>query len=110
MSVEYVRCPFCAFSKVLHSEKYEGGEFKWGELTTPPSEFTLLEVREALPGPGRGHKIKGFGGLQIVEELNMLQMLDDPQYANIAEQILYRLRIIFKDYIETGIFDISEFT
>jgi len=111
MSIEYVRCPFCARRWVLHSDKYDGGVFRWGELTIDPSDFPLIKIYESSPGPGRGHKIKGFGGLQIVDELNILDMLhsSDSIHKEQAEQILDRLRNIFNSYISSGVFDISEF-
>jgi len=110
MTMENIICPFCGQRRGLRSDQYEGGEYRLGELTIPPSEFHLIEIREISAGPGRGHKISGFGGFPVIDTKNIIQMLDSPEYAHIAEQYLYRFKAIFRDYIETGVFDISEFT
>jgi len=109
MSIEFVRCPFCANRKILHSDKYDGGEYRWGELTILPTEFPLIKTYYMQPGPGRGHKIAGEGGLRLVDEFSIIEMLNHPEYANQAEQMIHRLKQIFLDYIAAGIFDISEF-
>ena len=111
MSIEYVRCVFCARRWILYSDKYDGGVFRWGELTIDPSDFPLIKVYEASAGPGRGHKIKGFGGLTTVDEFNIIDMLNssDPIHVEQAQQILDRLKNIFRSYISSGVFDIEEF-
>ena len=111
MSIENIRCPFCARRWHIYSDKYDGGVFRWGPLTISPSEFPLIVAYEMLSGPGRGHKIKGEGGSQLVAEYNILDMInsDDHVHNELMEQILDRFRQIFKDFIDTGVFDIEEF-
>jgi len=105
----YIKCPFCGFNKVLYSDSYMDGEFRWSISSLPPTEESIIEIKEALAGPGRGHKIKGMGGFQVVESLNIVEMLNDDRYAEKAEEILGILRRLFRDYISSGVFDISEF-
>jgi len=107
--IAYIKCPFCGFNKVLYSDKYPSGEFQWEIPFEPPSEIPLIEIKEAQAGPGRGHKIKGFGGFQVVEKLNILQMLNDDRYAEQAEYMLRILKNMFADFISVGVFDIEEF-
>lgn len=111
MSVEYIRCPFCARRWHIYSDNYDGGVFRWGPLTIPPSEFPLIVTYEMESGPGRGHKIKGEGGSHLVAEYNIMDMInsDDPVHVELMEQMLDRFRRIFNDLISTGVFDISEF-
>jgi len=105
----YIKCPFCFFNKVLYSDKYPDGEYRFEIPILPPSETPLLEIKEAQPGPGRGHKIKGMGGFQVVEELSIVDMLNDDRYSEQAENILRILKNIFTDFINVGLFDIEEF-
>ena len=104
---ERIRCPFCARSKALRSKKYEGGVYRLGPLSTPPSEFPILEIREIQPGPGRGHKGEG-GGFPLVATYSLVEMLNNPQYEPHAQDILERFKAIVKDYIATGVIDREE--
>ena len=105
----YIKCPFCGFNKVLYSDSYPDGEFRFSGSALPPSETSIIEIKEALAGPGRGHKIKGMGGFQVVETLNIIEMLNEDRYSEQAEHILKILKHIFDDFIRVGLFDISEF-
>lgn len=106
--VSYIRCPYCAFSSVLYSQKYEGGKFRLGELKTAPSEFPIIEIREALPGPGRGHKGRGRGGIQIVETLDIVQALEHQEYSDIATQVKHRIINIIRSYIDASVINEEE--
>ncbi|KXB08680.1 hypothetical protein AKJ59_00660 [candidate division MSBL1 archaeon SCGC-AAA385M02] len=103
----YVRCPYCGFSKVLYSDKYDGGVLRWGELAEDPTDYPLVEIREALPGPGRGRKVKG-GGFQIVGKMPITEMLEKEEYRDIAMQMKDRFLSIIKAYIREGIISRDE--
>ena len=103
MSLEYVKCPFCGMTKILRSTKYEGGVLKFREMDTPPSEYTVIQLREGMPGPGRGHKGKGRGGFQTVGQISMIDALEDEAYAEVAEGMVNRLVAIIQDYMRAGI-------
>ena len=105
---ERVRCPFCSRSRALRSKKYEGGILRLSPLTTPPSEYGILEIREILPGPGRGHKTVVGGGFPIIATYSIVEMLNNPEYEPHAQDILARFKAIVKDYISTGVIDREE--
>ena len=110
MTQERIKCPFCAQSRLLYSDNYEGGVFRWGDITKiPPSQFPLIEIREESAGPGRGHREKGVGGFPLVETYSMLEMLESPEYADYAEYIRQRMLDLIRDWVASGIIDVSEF-
>ena len=104
---ERIRCPFCARSRSLKNKNYPDGVYRLGQLTTPPSDFPLLEIREIIPGPGRGHKGEG-GGFPIVATYSIVELLNNPERAFIAQDILERFKATVKDYIAAGVLDREE--
>ena len=104
---ERIRCPFCARSRILRSSKYEGGVYRLGQLTTPPSDFPILEIREIQPGPGRGHKGEG-GGFPLVSTQSIVELLNNPEREFISQDVLNRFKAIVKDYIAAGVIDREE--
>ena len=97
-----VNCLFCGFSKVVTED------FKLKDFNILPSEYGIFTIREALAGPGRGHKIKGHGGLRTIERISLSEGLRDPRFQHIAEQIRGRLIEIVKDYLENDIISIED--
>ena len=102
---ERIRCPFSARNSVLRHQKYQGGTLRFAPVTTPPSEFPIIEIRDILPGPGRGHKGEGGGGFPLIATYSIVEMLNNPNYEPIAQNILTRFKAILKDYIATGVID-----
>lgn len=110
MEVSYLRCCFCGNSKPIHSRKYEGGILRLGELTVDPSKYPIVQIREALPGPGRGHKGKGRGGWRTVRELPMGEVIEDPAFSALGIQVKERLIAIVRSYIRAGLIAVEEIT
>ena len=103
MEVSYLRCCFCGNSKPIHSGKYEGGVIRLGALTVDPSDYPIVQIREVLPGPGRGHKGKGQGGFQVTGTLSIVEVLEDSEYADLGFQVKDRLIAIVRSYMRAGI-------
>ena len=101
---EQVACIFCGRNVIrerLNLESFENWSIDW----------KVLQVREMLAGPGRGHKIKGEGfGFPVIpeESLSILEMIDDGGYADLVEAIKGRLLLIVKAYINAGIISKEE--
>jgi len=102
---EQIACIFCGKSVVrerIDLSKYENWDVDW----------VVFQVREMLPGPGRGHKGKSDGkyGFPAIREegLSILQMKDDAEYGEIVEAIRKRLIKIVKAYIKAGIIKRTE--
>jgi len=74
------------------------------------AEWDLLQVREALPGPGRGRKEKGVGGFQLLPEMGMTinEMLDSPEHRDYALGVKKRLLVIVKEYMRIGVISPEE--
>lgn len=106
--VTYLKCAFCGMSKPLYSNKYPGGVLTLKDFTVDPSKYPLIQIREALPGPGRGNKEKGVGGFKTVGEISISDMLEDPAYRALGLKIKDRLINIVKSYIEAGIISREE--
>ena len=110
MEISYLRCCFCGNSKPIHSDKYHGGILRLGELTVDPSRYPIVQIREALPGPGRGHKGKGRGGWPVIGTLSITEVLEDPEYADLGLQVKDRLIAIVKSYMDAEVISINEIT
>ena len=108
MEVSYLRCCFCGNSKPIHSKKYDGGILRLGALTVDPSDYPIVQLREVLPGPGRGHKGKGQGGLHVTGTLSIVEVLDDPEYADLGLQVKDRLTAIVRSYVRAGIISLED--
>jgi len=108
LEISYLRCCFCGNSKPIYSGKYSGGVIRLGALTTEPSDYPLVQLREVLPGPGRGHKGKGQGGWQVTGTLSIVEVLDEPEYADLGLQVKERLINIVRSYIRAGIISMEE--
>lgn len=110
MTFDYLLCPFCSWSRLIHSNRYEDGVLKLREFEIEPSTFNLVQFREPNPGPGRGNKEKGVGGFQAVPEMGMTiqDMLEDPEYRDLGLQIKGRLIRIVRSYMKAGVLNIDE--
>ena len=98
---EYVACIFCGKTQLLASLRSRD----LADLKIKPTEYRVLQVREANAGPGRGHKGKGVGGFKLVESecLTLEEMLENSAYSEVAEQLKGRLVKIVKAYKKAGI-------
>ena len=108
MEVTYLRYCFCGNSKPIHSSKYNGGILRLGELTVDPVNYPIVQIREALPGPGRGHKGKGRGGWPVIGTLSIIEVLEDPEYADLGLQVKDRLVNIVKSYLQAEVISMDE--
>ena len=69
-------------------------------------DWNVLQVRACLSGPGRGKKGKnGSTGWPLIESAckSIVELVADPEYADLVEAIKTRLIMITKAYIEAGI-------
>ena len=97
-------CPFCGRNRHLSDD------FRLGELTIPPNEYGIITVRQAGPGPGRGHKGESGEGLRTIGRLNITEALADPQFSDISGQVKDRLVAIVRSYMKAGVIDLEELT
>ncbi len=97
-------------TKPIHSSKYDGGRIRLGELTTDPSDYPMIQLREVQAGPGRGHKGKGQGGWPVVGTLSAVEVFEDPEYRDLGLQVKDRLVAIVRSYMEAGIISLEEIT
>ena len=95
-------------TRLIHSSRYEDGVLKLRDFEIEPADFNIIHIREALPGPGRGHKGSGVGGFQVVDEMTIQQMLEDPRYRELASQVKRRLIRIVRSYMAAGILSVEE--
>jgi len=74
-------------------------------------------VRTQAAGPGRGHtkaqlneKGQEHGGFKLIqgEGLSILEMVDDPTYADLVDGIKRRLTKIIKAYIAAGVVNLED--
>ena len=108
MEVPYLRCCFCGNSKPIHSRKYDGGRLRLGALTVDPSDYPIVQIRDVQPGPGRGHKVKGHGGWPVTGTLSIVEVLGDPEYADLGKQVKDRLTAIVRSYMRAGIISMED--
>lgn len=110
MTFDYLLCPFCSWTRLIHSSRYEGGVLKLRDFEVEPSDYPLIQIRDALPGPGRGKKIKGAGGFKAdrEESMNILEMLETPEYRDLALAIKRRLIKIVRSYMAAGILSVED--
>lgn len=101
MKIDYIACIFCGKNQPL--SQLRGRDLS--KLKIPPVKFRALQIREAEAGAGRGHKGKGVGGFKLIEEdcLTLQEMLENPKYGEVAEQLKGRLVNIVKAYKKAGI-------
>ncbi len=97
-------------TKPIHSNKYDGGRYRLGALTTEPSEYPMIQIREVQAGPGRGHKGKGQGGWPVVGTLNVVEVFEGTEYADLGLQVKDRLVAIVRSYMKAGVIDLKELT
>jgi hypothetical protein len=78
-------------------------------------DWAVLQVREALAGPGRGKRgsNKKTGrrtGWPIIEKecKSIVELSNDPHYSDLVEAIKNRLVMIAKAYIKAGIIKSSD--
>jgi len=98
----HMACIFCGRNKYIRAGS------TLGEMTIDPSEYGVFNVRSVEAGPGRGHKGVLEGGFRTVERLNIVEALDDPRFADLAEQVRDRLKTIVKSYIQNGVLLLDE--
>jgi len=104
--VEYLKCPFCGYTKPLKSGS---GRFSLKEMDIPPSEFHVIQVRDVMPGPGRGRHIKGEEyGFRVVRGYSIVEALQSGEYRDLALSLKERLLKIVEDYVRAGVISRAE--
>lgn len=101
---EQIACIFCGKSTIMD-------RIDWDKFDNWSIEWTVRQMREVLPGPGRGKRGKNphSGWPAIKEEgLNVLEMAKDPNYEHVVKAIKSRLLKIVKAYISAGIISKEE--
>lgn len=95
--IHQLACPFCGRNRPLNRG------FSLGEMTIPPDQYGIITIREAGPGPGRGHKGEKGEGLRTIDRLNMREALEAPQFSDVAGLMRDRLITIIRSYLESGV-------
>ena len=108
VAFDYLLCPFCSGSRLIHSNRYEGGVLQLRDFEIEPADFNLVQFREPNPGPGRGRREKGVGGFRVVDEMTIQDMMEDPRYRELASQVKRRLIKIVRSYMAAGILSVDE--
>ena len=108
LTTPYLRCCFCGRSRPIRSIKYPGGVLKLRDMTIDPAEYPIVQIREVIPGPGRGHRVKGHGGWRTVEELSIAEVMEDPAYEELGLQVKERLVAIVRSYVRAGVISLVE--
>jgi len=96
--MRYLTCIFCGRNIHLSRIRRESFESFSGD-------WRILQVREALPGPGRGRRIKGVGGFVIDPDrsLTISEMLESDEYRELALAVKRKLLLILEEYLNMGI-------
>ena len=101
---EQIACIFCGKSTLKDN-------INWLNWENWSIDWTVRQVREMLPGPGRGKKGKneksGFPAIPA-QGLSIIQMATIPAYAEIVAVIKKRLITIVRAYVQAGIIKRSE--
>jgi hypothetical protein len=104
--IEYVSCPFCFHTQPLGSRK---GHYPPGDYEDEPSKTRVIQIRRAMPGPGKGHKTRGQSfGFPVIGGLSMEEAAKDPTYAEVTQAIKARILQVVRSYIEAGIISAEE--
>lgn len=93
-------CPFCGKSTLLDRVDLDRLGDNWS------IDWKVLQIRDMLAGPGRGHrgKSKDYGFPVIKEEsLSIVDLAADPSYAEVVAAVKQRLITIVRAYVEAGI-------
>ena len=62
MVFDYPLCPFCSWSRLIHSSRYEGGVLQLREFKIEPSDFDIAQFHKAGGGHGQGRRDSGVPG------------------------------------------------
>ena len=108
MVQERVVCPVCFWTRILKESQHSEDGFVYGDYRGRPADVPVIQLRDTLPGPGRGHKGRTGGGFQLAGELSLAEALRDPAYSDVAEGIRIRLINLVRDYITEGVIEKSE--
>ena len=93
-------CPFCGKNVILEKVDLDRLGSNWS------IDWKVLQIREMLPGPGRGHKGKTKEhGFPVIEEesLSIVDLAADPSYSEVVAAVKKRLITIVRAYVEAGI-------
>ncbi len=95
--IQYLACNMCGRSGPLSRVSLDSFE-------RFDPEWALMHTREAKGSPGRGNRVKGVGGFQLVEGsgISIMEMMDDPEYAPYAEAVKNRVLLIVREYLRVG--------
>jgi len=100
---QYLACIFCG--RNTHLSRVKPESFKSFD-----SDWKILQVRHAEPGPGRGRRLSGVGGFRIDPDrsLSIQEMLESDEYRDLALAIKTKLLLIIQEYLKAGIVSKSE--
>ena len=104
----YVVCPICFANRPISPLRGVGDGFPLGDYDGLLVDTPIIQLREALPGPGRGHREKGTGGFQVVGTLSLADALGDPELEGLAIQMKDRLVMMVREYVKAGFIDKAE--
>ena len=101
--LEYLVCIFCGKNSHLSRLRPEAFDSFSGD-------WDILQVREALPGPGRGRREKGKGGFVIDRDrsLTISEMLESQGHRELALSVKGKLLRIVAEYLRLGVITMEE--
>lgn len=102
---EQIACIFCGKSALLNKINIDQLGTNWS------IDWKTLQIRDMLPGPGRGKKGKSKEhGFPVIEDesLTIMEMNENPAYTEVVTAIKDRLIKIVKTYIKAGIIERAE--
>jgi len=97
-SLEYLNCVFCGKNTYLSSIPLDS-------FDRFSADLKILQVREALPGPGRGGKIKGVGGFVVdpVRSMPIARIVESQEHRDFALAVKDRILKIVGEYLRVGV-------
>jgi len=57
--------PFCSWSQLIHSSRYEGGVLQLREFEIEPFDFDIVQFYKAGEGHGQGRRESGDSKLSL---------------------------------------------
>ncbi len=101
---EYAACPTCGRNRII--ETNNKGRIRWN-FVTDLGAFEFIQVREGggkVGGVGKGYRGSAPGiGFHLVRAKTLVEVLDDPAYADVVKGLRDQLVLLVRDGVRLGL-------